>query len=110
VPEYWIPMVPVQTAQGALYLRRGTMAIPTTSGPMMVVARAAILDPGQPFFVADRIIPPTGLQVDRYFRRARSADGSTFVWLARRSGPGRGQGWSGLRFDVVENLEQAEAS
>ncbi len=31
VPEYWIPMVPVQTAQGALYLRRGTMQIPTAS-------------------------------------------------------------------------------
>jgi hypothetical protein len=109
-PEYWIPMVPVQTAQHALYLRRGTMEIPTTSGPMMVAARAAVLDPGQPFFVADRIIPPTGVQVDRYFRRTRSADGSTFLWMARRSGPGRGQGWSGLRFDVVEDMKQDEAS
>ena len=102
VPNNWIPMVPVQTAQGALYLRRGTMEIPTTSGLVTVTARALLLDPGQPFFVADQVVPRSGIIADRYFRRARASDGSTYLWLARKSGPGQGPGWSGLRFDVVE--------
>jgi hypothetical protein len=102
VPNNWIPMVPVQTPQGALYLRRGTMEIPTTGGLVTVKGRALLLDPSQPFFLADHIIPRSGVLADRYFRRARSADGATHVWMARARGSGTGPGWSGLRFDVVQ--------
>lgn len=100
-PINWIPMVPEQSPDGSLYLRRGTMIVPTTSGPYTVAARALLLDPGEPFFLLDHVVPRSGVLADRYFRRARSADGNTHVWLARKSGPGKGQGWSGLRFDVV---------
>lgn len=104
VPDNWIPMVSVQTAQGALYLRRGTMAIPTSTGILNVAARALILEPGQPFFVTDHVVPRSGVESRRYFRRTRSADGTTFVWMARYSGPGSGPGWSGLRFDAVRDM------
>jgi hypothetical protein len=97
-PDNWIPLVPVTDAQGALLLRRGTMG---------TAARAAVLDPAQPFVVMDRTIPRAGLVTDRYFRRARGPDGSTVLWLARRSGPGTGQGWSGLRFDSVGDMAPA---
>jgi hypothetical protein len=109
VPDNWIPMVPVQSPQGELFLRRGTMEIPTTSGFQLLRARAALLEPEHAFFVADRIISRAGVLVQRYFRRARSPDGSTFLWLARRSGPGRGPGWSGLRFDIVQDKAQPVA-
>jgi hypothetical protein len=104
VPDYWIPMVPVETPQNALYLRRGTMEIPTSSGLMKIQARAEILEPQHPFFVADHVVPRSGVQVERYFRRTRSSDGTTFLWLARKSGLGRGPGWSGLRFDIVRDM------
>jgi hypothetical protein len=107
VPDNWIPMVPVQTSQGTLYLRRGTMAIPTTDGILNVTARALILEPGQPFFVSDHVIPRAGLATDRYFRRTRNQNGATFLWMARCSGPGTGPGWSGLRFDAVRNIAEA---
>jgi len=104
VPDNWIPMVPVQTPQGALYLRRGTMEIPTSGGLVKLTARAQILEPAHPFFLADHVVPRAGVQVERYFRRTRSSDGSTFLWLARKSGLGRGPGWSGLRFDIVRKM------
>jgi hypothetical protein len=108
VPDYWIPMVPVKTPQGALYLRRGTMEIPVASGPpIKIQARAVVLDPAHPFFLADYVVPRSGVQVDRYFRRTRSSDGTTFLWLARKSGLGRGEGWSGLRFDIVQTMAGA---
>jgi hypothetical protein len=102
IPNNWIPLVPVQTAQGALYLRRGVMEIPTTKGLVPTTARALLLAPGQPFFLADPVVPRSGILADRYFRRARSADGGTWLWLARSTGPGTGPGWSGLRFDLVQ--------
>lgn len=77
VPDNWIPLVPVQTTQGSLYLRGGTMEIPTKQGLLYVTPRALILDQGVPFFLADRVLPPSGILVDRYFRRTRSADGTT---------------------------------
>src|SRR6185312_6482306 len=106
-PDNWIPMVPVQTPQRELYLRRGTMEIPDSSGGgfTYLKARGAILEPQHPFFVTDRAVPRSGVQVDRYFRYTRSYDGSIFLWLARRSGQGRGPGWSGLRFDTVNDMK-----
>ena len=56
-------------------------------------ARAVILDPPNPLFVADRTVPRSRVLVDRYFRNTRSSDGSIFLWLARKSGQGRGSGW-----------------
>jgi hypothetical protein len=100
-------MVPVQTPAGALFLRRGTMPIPTSGGLLELTARALVLEPGQPFFIADRTLLRSGINVTRYFRRTRSSDGSTYVWMARQSGPGKGPGWSGLAFDLVSSVGKA---
>jgi len=105
VPDNWIPMVPVQAPQGALYLRRGIME--SGSPSVNLQARALILEPQHPFFVADRAVPRSGVQVERYFRYTRSSDGSVFLWLARKSGQGRGPGWSGLRFDIVRDMKKS---
>jgi hypothetical protein len=100
-PANWIPMVPVVAPAGARYFRRGILVRP---GYGDVHAAARLLEPGQPFFVADECIPREGAEVTRYFRRARWTDGSTVTWLAHRGEPGLGPGWSGLAFDLVRPL------
>jgi hypothetical protein len=100
-PDNWIPMVPVQTPVGALYLRRGI--VESGSPSLNLQARALILEPQHPFFVVDRAVPRSGVQVQRYFRFTRGADGRYFLWLARKSAVGGGPGWSGLRFDLVRD-------
>jgi hypothetical protein len=107
VPDNWIPMVPVRSPQGELFLRRGTMEIPTAAGFDKIKARARVLEPEHPFFVADRVVSRSGVLVRRYFRYTRSSDGTIFLWSARQSEQGRGTGWSGLRFDLVRDLEPA---
>jgi hypothetical protein len=104
VPDNWIPMVPVHSPQGQLLLRRGTMEIPTAAGLQKLRARAEILEPEHPLFLADRVVPRAGVLVDRYFRRTRSPDGTTLVWMARKTGVGKGSGWSGLQFDLVRKM------
>jgi hypothetical protein len=108
VPDNWVPMVPVQSPQGELFLRRGTMEIPAGGGTFeLLKARAVLLEPQHAFLVADRVISRAGLLADRYLRRTRSSDGSTYLWLARKTGLGTGPGWSGLRFDIVGNMTSA---
>jgi hypothetical protein len=109
VPDNWIPLVPVKSPQDELFLRRGTMEISTAHGFVNLKAHALILEPEHPFFVADRTVSRSGMIVDRYFRRTRSSDGSTFIWMARKSGMGRGPGWSGLRYDIVRNMAKTAA-
>lgn len=104
-PVNWIPMVPVVAPAGARYFRRGILVRP---GYGDVHATARLLEPGQPFFVADECIPREGAEVKRYFRRTRWTDGSTVTWLAHRGGPGLGPGWSGLAFDLVRPLGSQE--
>jgi hypothetical protein len=103
-PANWIPMVPVTAPSGARYFRRGILVRP---GYGDVHAAAHLLEPEHPFFVADESIPREGAQVTRYFRRTRWTDGSTTTWLAHRTRPGRGPGWSGLAFDLVKPLPPA---
>ncbi len=50
VPDNWIPMVPVKSPQGELFLRRGTMEIATSTGFVNLKAHALILEPQHPFF------------------------------------------------------------
>lgn len=103
-PDNWIPMVPVVSPSGARYLRRGILVRP---GRGDIHAAAALLEPEHPLFVADESIPREGAEVTRTFRRIRWSDGSTAAWLAHRTRPGRGPGWSGLAFDLVEPLAKA---
>jgi hypothetical protein len=103
-PANWIPMAPVVSPSGALYFRRGILVRP---GYGDVHATANLLQPAQPFFVADECIPREGAEVTRYFRRTRWSDGSTLTWLAHRNRPGLGPGWSGLAFDLIKPLPPA---
>jgi hypothetical protein len=103
-PDNWIPLVPVRSPQGELFLRRGTLEIPTAGGLVKLKARARVLEPEHPYFVADRVVSRSGALVNRYFRYTRSSDGTIFLWQARRAALGEGTGWSGLRFDLVRDL------
>ena len=102
VPDNWIPMLPVLNSSGALLLRRGTMDIPGPGGTVIQLEpHSSILQPGTPYYLTERVVTPIGVEVQKYFRRTRWSDGSTTVWLARQTTPGRGTAYSGLMFDYL---------
>jgi hypothetical protein len=95
VPDYWIPYLPVQLdSTGHLQLRRGRLPNATTGpqGRMLAEETALFLEE----------VPREGVHLERYYRWARSADGSGYLWIGRRRSTGRGEGRSGLRFDYLE--------
>ncbi len=107
VPDNWIPLLPVLNASGALLLRRGTMDVPGPGGTVIQLQpKSSILQPGKPFYLTERVVTPIGVEVQQLFRRTRWTDGSTTVWLARKTTPGRGVAYSGLMYDYL----RAEAS
>jgi hypothetical protein len=62
-----------------------------------------IFDPRHELLLqGDEEVPREGARVTRSYQYSRWIDGSTHLWIGRRKRPGRGEGSSGLRFDVVE--------
>ncbi|MEP7304358.1 MAG: hypothetical protein ABJA98_02460 [Acidobacteriota bacterium] len=104
VPGYWIPLIPVQIQPGqkAIRFRRGaTLRQDGTLKPQPALSQ--ILKPSAgPLDIFEEEIPREGCRVTRSYQYARWFDGSPLLWIGRRKTIGRGEGSSGLRFDVVE--------
>jgi hypothetical protein len=60
----------------------------------------AVVGP-KPYRIREEEIPREGLTVSRVMCRARGCDGKTYLWIGRRKQIGRGEGSSGLRFDLA---------
>jgi hypothetical protein len=106
VPDYWLPLVPVRIdpARPDIRLRRGRVLLDRDGQPTAPSALGRVLEPSVPLSLFEEEVPRAGARVTRAWQYARWSDGTTHLWIGRRKGPGRGEGWSGLRFDAVEPL------
>ena len=101
VPDYWIPLLPVQQGT-SIRLKRGVL--PKFEGDDIVGLldpQGKVLEPGRDLLLHDEEVPREGARVSRAYQYARWIDGSTHLWIGRRKQPGRGEGSSGLQFDVI---------
>jgi len=102
LPDHWVPLLPMRLAAGAASI--GLVRAAPWQG--------RILAPGldanhQPVPIREEEVPREGARVTRVFRHARWTGGETYLWVARRKGPGRGEGSSGVRFDALVPASQA---
>lgn len=107
VPRNWIPLLPRPIGGGQIMLQRGAMpdlrGVADNAMPQRVRARGVLLRPEtRPFYIHEEEVPRVGAHVMRTAQFARWLDGTSHFWLGRRKTSGRGEGWSGLRFDRVE--------
>lgn len=65
------------------------------------MSRLLALDEHALLFINEESIPRAGLRVQMTKQRIRWVNGSTHVWVGRKVLTGRGEGASGLRFDVT---------
>ncbi len=101
VPDHWIPLIPVRIREGDPAMRLLRAGAP----------RGRVLEPGRdparnPLHLSEEEVPRAGARVIRAFQYARWTDGGTHLWMGRRKGAGRGEGASGLRFDVLEPADR----
>jgi hypothetical protein len=87
-------------------LRLGALPSIQPDGAIVPIRpRGHLLAPTAPdaeVILREEEVPREGARVTRAYQLARWFDGTTFLWLGRRKAVGRGEGSSGLRFDVVD--------
>jgi hypothetical protein len=109
VPEHWLPLLPERERleDPSIGLRLGALQRTPPDGttePIRPQGRLLQPPPGNGNLVLrEEEVPRAGARVTCAYQLARWTDGSTFLWLARRKGIGRGEGSSGLRFDVMDD-------
>jgi len=102
VPRNWLPLVPVSldALSGETAFELGRMirpggAVPEPSGRIL-------RPPGTPpYRIREEALPRVGVRVLREPVRSRWLLGATHLWLGRRRLAGRGEGSSGLRYDLA---------
>ena len=105
VPDHWVPFIPVHLPGSsrqvglveAMLPRPNSLGDLETSSP-----RSSVLQELRGRVIPEEEVPNAGVVVRRRWFLARSADGGRHVWAARSVSTGRGEGASGLRFDVAE--------
>jgi hypothetical protein len=106
VPDYWIPFAPEQLAdQQSIHLRLVPMEVDDGGTPRTVEPQGNLLATNGAagrLWLFDEEVPREGTAVDRVHRYARWLGGRSATWTARRRQTGRGEGSSGLRFDVLD--------
>jgi len=100
VPENWIPFIPVHKDSSTSEIQLQRAALPDAKGALGVV----LTEKSAPYYINEEIIERSGVIVKRGFQRTRWVNGETYLWIGRRKGPGRGEGWSNLRFDQIKDL------
>lgn len=116
VPDHWIPFVPVEkpsTTQGSFAIqleRRAMLRVKPDGTTESIRPLGTILMPGRKLRIEEEEVPRAGAIVERSFQYARWIDGRSYLWVGRRKRSGRGEGSSGLRFDIAEPPRTAEPS
>jgi hypothetical protein len=106
VPEQWIPFIPVHVEGSVRETQLQRAALPRIlegdpNLPEKVRPRTTLLRQNLPkaYFIHEEEAPRAGVVVSQSYQRTRWIGGKVFTWLGVRKQTGRGEGWSGLRFD-----------
>ena len=105
VPEHWVPFIPVHIVGGSrqVALVEAVLPRPNSLGDLVTASpRSSVLQELRGLVLPEEEVPSAGIVVRRRWFLARSADGGRHAWAARSVTTGRGEGASGLRFDVAE--------
>ncbi len=117
VPENWIPFIAKQVANPLLFggrdvlLQRAAMLryINGDYTNEIIRPRTDILSvgvaTGDSYFIHEEEVSRAGFIISENFQRTRWYDGSTFTWLGRKIQSGKGEGNSGLKFDILQDKE-----
>ena len=100
VPGNWIPFIPAQIKAGSPEIRLQRAKLPGARPPLGVILN----EKKAPYYVDEEILGNAGLLVSRSPQLARFINGSSYLWIGRRKEAGKGEGWSNLKFDQVEDV------
>lgn len=103
-PEHWFPLLPVAVGTTSMALRLGETA---TQRPGDVPLGRVLESYDAQTLIREEEVPRAGARILRAHQYTRWVDGTTHLWVGRRKRVGRGEGSSGLRWDIAEPGETA---
>jgi hypothetical protein len=118
IPENWIPFIPahVKDSNRDVQLQRAAMPRILEGNPAKpdkIRPRTSLLQEGlaekAPYFIHEEEVPRQGIRVEQSFQRTRWNGGKVFVWYGLRKTTGRGEGSSGLGFDMILSKKTKQA-
>jgi hypothetical protein len=105
VPEHWIPFIPVHVTGDNREIQVQRAAMPGVVDGRPVRPRTTLLrqrfDAGKQYFINEEEVSQAGTRLSVSYNRTRWRDGRVVVWLSATRGVGRGEGSSGLGFDLL---------
>ncbi len=101
VPANWIPFIPVHINEGSAEIRLQRAKLPRAKRPVGVLLN----EPKAPYFINEEILSSSGLLISRSCQLSRFVNGIGCSWIGRRKEAGKGEGWSNLKFDQIENID-----
>lgn len=106
VPEHWVPFIPVQISDNrSVGLVEAVLPRPDTFGvPIITTPRSVVLRELRGTVIREEEIGSAGVTVRRRWHLARTTDGGRHTWVSREVSTGRGEGASGLAFDVAMDV------
>ena len=112
-PPWWVPLRPERIDPSArpddlsaqVRLRRARMQAWDLLDGTQVGPMSELLDPRRPRWLAEEQVPAAGVRVERAWQAGRWHDGSLHLWLRWRTGPGRGEAASGVRWDLLDRQD-----
>jgi hypothetical protein len=108
VPDHWVPFIPVRLGDTSrqVGLIEAVLPRPDSLGDLVTsTPRSSVLGELRGQVVPEEEVPTAGVVVRRRWFLARSTDGGRHAWAARSVTTGRGEGSSGLRFDVAQTSQ-----
>jgi hypothetical protein len=102
VPDNWIPFIPVRIAGSDREIRLQRARMPSAKGALGIL----LTEKEAPYYVNEEEVPRSGILVQRSFQRTRWLNGKTFLWIGRYKEAGKGEGWSNLNFDQIEDIKR----
>lgn len=116
VPDNWVPFIPARAETSNLYgvtdasirLRQARMLRNENDmEPVQIEAMTRLLSTTDPVrrieWLNEEAVTRSGVSVQLTSQRVRWTDGKTYVWSGRKVTAGKGEGSSGLKFDVLGN-------
>lgn len=104
VPENWYPLVPVRPRNapaGVVQLELRPMTTVAADGATVAHhPLGRFLTAASPLVVEEEEVPRDGLVTTAHWQLTRGRDGRYHLWLSHQARVGRGEGSSGLVFDV----------
>ena len=109
VPPHWVPFIPVRLASSSRQVGLVEAVLPRADsfGDLVTASpRSSVLQELKGQVLPEEEVPSAGVIVRRRWFLARAADGTRQAWAARSVTAGRGEGASGLRFDVAQSVSR----